>query len=122
LEQNDYQYLYEEGDMLIFMDLETYDQLELAREFVGERTAFLQEGMQVTVESHEGKPIGVALPDHVTLEIAEAEPVVKGQTAQSSYKPATLENGVRVMVPPFLSAGEKIVVDTNDLSYIRRAD
>jgi len=122
LEQNDYQYLYEEGDMLIFMDLETYDQLELAKEFVGERTAFLQEGMQVTVESHEGKPIGVALPDHVTLEIAEAEPVVKGQTAQSSYKPATLENGVRVMVPPFLSAGEKIVVDTNDLSYIRRAD
>lgn len=122
LEQKDFQYLYEEGDMLVFMDMETYEQLELAKEFVGDRAAFLQEGMQVTVESHEGKPIGVALPDHVTLEIAEAEPVVKGQTASSSYKPATLENGVRVMVPPFLTAGEKIVVDTNDLTYVRRAD
>jgi len=122
LEQKDFQYLYEEGDMLVFMDMETYEQLELAKEFVGDRAAFLQEGMQVTVESHEARPIGVALPDYVTLEIAEAEPVVKGQTASSSYKPAMLENGVRVMVPPFLSAGEKIVVDTNELTYVRRAD
>lgn len=122
LEQREFQYLYEEGDMLVFMDMETFEQIELPKDFVGERKAFLQEGMQVTVEFHEDKPIGVALPDHVTLEITEAEPVVKGQTASSSYKTATLENGVRIMVPPFISMGEKVVVDTSDLSYVRRAD
>lgn len=122
LEQKDYQFLYEEGDMLVFMDLETYDQLELAKEFVGERAAFLQESMQVVVESHEGKPIGISLPDQVTLAVTEAEPVVKGQTASSSYKPAVLENGIRVMVPPFINAGEKIVVDTNEITYVRRAE
>ncbi|MGI9378535.1 MAG: elongation factor P [Methyloligellaceae bacterium] len=122
LEQKDYQFLYAEGDMLVFMDLTTYDQIELAQEFVGDRAAFLQDGMQVTVESHEGKPLGISLPDQVTLEVAEAEPVVKGQTAASSYKPAIMENGVRVMVPPFVSTGEKIIVDTNELTYIKRAD
>ena len=122
LEQKDYQFLYREGDMLVFMDLETYDQIELPEEFVGERAAFLQDGMSVTVESHEGKPLGISLPDQVTLEVTEAEPVVKGQTASSSYKPAMMENGVRVMVPPFISTGERIVVDTNELTYIKRAD
>ena len=76
----------------------------------------------VTVEMHEERPIGVTLPDHVVLEIVEADPVVKGQTATSSYKPAVMENGVRVMVPPFIEAGEKILVDTNEIAYIRRAD
>lgn len=122
LEQNDYQFLYVQGDMLIFMDNATYDQLEIPQEFVGERAAFLQDGMMVTVESHEGKPIGISLPDHVTLQVVDAEPVVKGQTASASYKPATMENGLRVMVPPFITAGEKIVVDTNDTTYVRRAD
>ncbi|MFP3920444.1 MAG: elongation factor P [Dichotomicrobium sp.] len=122
LEQREFQFLYEEGDMLVFMDMETFEQIELPKDFVGERKAFLQEGMQVTVEFHEDKPIGVALPDHVTLEITEAEPVVKGQTASSSYKTATLENGVRIMVPPFISTGEKVVVDTSDLTYVRRAE
>lgn len=122
LEQKDFQYLYEEGDMLVFMDTDTYEQIELAKDFVGERTAFLQDGMTVTVEMYEEKPIGVTLPPQVTLEVAEAEPVVKGQTATSSYKPAVLENGVKVMVPPFVSAGERIVVDTGDISYVRRAD
>lgn len=122
LEQKDFQFLYEQDEMLVFMDLESYEQLELQKEFVGERAAFLQDGMTVTVESHEGRPIGVALPDQVTLEIVEADAVVKGQTASSSYKPAVLENGVRVMVPPFITAGEKIVVDTNELTYIRRSD
>jgi elongation factor P len=82
----------------------------------------LQDGMKVTVESHEGKPIGITLPDQVTLEVVEAEPVVKGQTAASSYKPAKLENGVRVMVPPFIGVGERVVVDTNELTYVRRAE
>lgn len=122
LEQKDFQFLYEEGEMLVFMDTESYEQLELQKEFVGDRRAFLQDGMMVTVELYEEKPIGVSLPDQVTLEIAEADPVVKGQTAASSYKPAVLENGVRVMVPPFISSGEKIVVDTNELTYLRRAD
>ncbi len=122
LEQKEHQFLYAEGDRLVFMDMETYDQIELPRDFVGDRAAFLQDGMTVTVESHEGRPIGITLPHHVTVTVSEAEPVVKGQTAASSYKPAILENGVRVMVPPFIQAGEKIVVDTTDISYVKRAD
>jgi len=122
LEQKDYQFLYAEGDMLVFMDTETYDQIELATEFVGERAAFLQDGMTVTVESHEGRPLGISLPEQVTLEVVETEPTIKGQTASSSYKPAVLDNGVRVMVPPFVAPGEKIVVDTAEVTYVRRAE
>ena len=122
LEQKDFNYLYEQGEALVFMDNETYEQLELQKDFVGDRASFLQDGMTVTVELYQEKPIGISLPDQVTLEIAEADPVVKGQTAASSYKPAVLENGVRVMVPPFITAGEKIIVDTNEITYVRRAD
>jgi elongation factor P len=122
LEQKDYQYLFPEGDMLTFMDLDTYDQIQIPKDLLGERAAFLQDGMTVTVESHEGRSIGVALPGQVTLEVVEAEPVVKGQTAASSYKPAKLENGVRVLVPPFVGVGERVVVDTTELTYVRRAE
>jgi len=122
LEQKDFQFLYEQGDMLVFMDETSYEQMELAKDFVGERAAFLQDGMTVTVEVYEEKPIGIKLPQHVTLEITEADAVVKGQTASSSYKPAVLENGVKVMVPPFIGAGERIVVDTEEVTYVRRAD
>lgn len=122
LEQKDFTFLYEQGEALIFMDQETYEQLELQKDFVGDRAAFLQDGMKVTVEMHEERPIGIALPDQVTLMITEADPVVKGQTAASSYKPAILENGIRVLVPPFISAGERIVVETNEITYLRRAD
>jgi elongation factor P len=122
LEQKDFTFLYEQGEALVFMDSETYEQLELQKDFVGDRAAFLQDGMTVTVELYQEKPIGVSLPPQVTLEVAEADPVVKGQTAASSYKPAVLENGVRVLVPPFVSAGEKIVVDTDEITYLRRAD
>jgi len=122
LEQKDFQFLFSQGDMLVFMETNTYEQMELPREFVGERAAFLQDGMMVMVEMHEGRPIGINLPDQVTLAVAEADPVVKGQTAASSYKPAVLENGVRVMVPPFVTAGEKIIVDTNEMAYVRRAE
>jgi elongation factor P len=108
--------------MLVFMDTDTYEQMELPQEFVGERAAFLQDGMMVMVEMHEGRPIGITLPDQVTLTITEADPVVKGQTAASSYKPAVLENGLRIMVPPFVTAGEKVVVDTNEVAYIKRAE
>ena len=122
LQQKDFQFLYEQGEALVFMDLESYEQLELQKDFVGDRRAFLQDGMMVTVELYDERPIGIALPDHVTLAIAEADPVVKGQTAASSYKPAILENGVRILVPPFISAGERVIVDTNELTYLRRAD
>lgn len=122
LEQKDFTYLYEQGDSLVFMDDETYEQLELQKDFVGERAAFLQDGMKVTVELYEEKPIGISLPDQVTLTIVEADPVVKGQTAASSYKPAVLENGIRILVPPFIASGERVLVDTNELTYLRRAD
>jgi len=122
VDTKDFQYLYESGGMLTFMDTETYEQIELAGAFVGDRAAFLQEGMAVTLELWEDKPIGINLPEHVTLEITETEPTIKGQTAASSYKPAMLENGVRTMVPPFVTVGERIVVDTNDITYVRRAD
>lgn len=121
LDQKSFQFLFADGEMLTFMDLENYEQIELSTEFVGERAAFLQDGMQVDLELYEERPISIALPEHVTLEITETEPTVKGQTATSSYKPAILENGVRVMVPPFVSLGEKIIVDTNDVTYVRRA-
>ncbi|MEO0945653.1 MAG: elongation factor P [Pseudomonadota bacterium] len=122
LEQKDYQFLYEQGEDLVFMDMESYEQLELQRDFVGERSAFLQDGMEVTVESHEGRPIGIQLPDQVTLEVTETEPHIKGQTVSSSYKPAMLENGVKTAVPPFVVVGDKIVVDTNEITYVKRAE
>jgi len=122
LEQKDHQFIYDTGDALTFMNLETYDQIELQRDFIGDRAAFLQEGMKVVVEIYEERPIGISLPEHITLEVTETEPVVKGQTAASSYKPATLDNGLRTMVPPFVGVGEKIVVDTNECTYVRRAD
>jgi elongation factor P len=122
IEQKDYQFLYADGEALVFMDTGTYEQINLPAEFLGDRAAFLQDGMEVTVESHDGKPIGVSLPEQVVLEVAETEPTVRGQTAASSYKPAMMENGVRVMVPPFVTAGERIVVDTAEVAYVRRAD
>ncbi len=122
LEQKDYQFLYADGAMLTFMDMDTYDQIQIPADFLEGRAAFLQDGMKVTVESHEGRPIGISLPGQVTLAVVEAEPVVKGQTAASSYKPAVLENGVRILVPPFVGVGERVVVDTNELTYVRRAD
>jgi elongation factor P len=117
-----YTFLYEAGEMLTFMDKETFEQIEIAKDFVGERAAFLQDGMEVKVESYEGRPISVKLPLNVTLQVVEADPVVKGQTAASSYKPAKLENGLRVMVPPFIESGTRIVVATEDSSYVKRAE
>ncbi len=122
LEQKDFTFLYAQEDALVFMDTDTYEQLELPKDFVGDRAAFLQDGMLVTVEMHEDKPIGFKLPDYITLTIVEADAVVKGQTASSSYKPAIMDNGLRVMVPPFIGAGERIVVDTTEITYVRRAD
>jgi elongation factor P len=122
LELKDFTFLYEQGDALVFMDSESYEQLELQKDFVGDRAAFLQDGMTVTVQLYQDRPLGVALPDQVTLTVSEADPVVRGQTAASSYKPAVLENGIRILVPPFIAAGERVIVETNEITYLRRAD
>ncbi|MDX1401207.1 MAG: elongation factor P [Kiloniellales bacterium] len=121
LDQRDFQYLYAEGEMLTFMDNETYDQVTVNRDLVGDPVVFLQDGMTVTIESYEGDPIAVILPDTVAMEVVEADAVVKGQTASSSYKPAVLENGARILVPPHIEAGTRVVVNTADGSYSERA-
>lgn len=122
LEQRKYTYLYPEGDMLVFMDAETYEQIELQLEFVGEdRAALLQDNMVVEIESFEGKHLGLNLPNHISVTIAEADAVVKGQTASSSYKPAVLDSGVKVMVPQFIASGEQIIIDSAELTYVKRA-
>ncbi len=123
LEKKDFQFLFASGDMLTFMDMESYDQIELPVDFVGQdQAAFLQDGMKTLVQLHEGKPIGIKLPVQVTLTVAEADPVLKGGTAAPSFKSAVLENGLRIQVPPFIAAGERIIVATEDGSYVRRAE
>ncbi len=121
LDEKKHQYLYADGDQLTFMDTETYDQITLTRKIIGDQVVFLSDGMAVTILSHEGAPISVRLPDAVKLRVVETEAVVKGQTAASSYKPAKLENGVRIMVPPHIETGTRVVVDTADGSYKERA-
>jgi elongation factor P len=121
LDQEEFQYLFADGDMLTFMNNENYEQISVPSDFVGEPLPFLQEGMTVIIESYEGSPISVELPETVIVRIEQADPVVKGQTASSSYKPAVLENGVRVMVPPHVESGTRIVVNTADASYVERA-
>lgn len=122
LEQKDYQFLYVDGDMATFMDQESYEQISITMEDIGDDAVFLQDGMEVRIEFHDETPLGVSLPEKVTLEVTETEPVVKGQTASSSYKPAELENGIRVGVPPFVNAGDKIIVSTLDRTYVSRAE
>lgn len=122
LEQQTYQYLFGDEDKFTFMNSETYEQIEIQRDFIGDQGAFLQDGMMIEIEFYEETPIGVALPDQVIMEVLETEPVVKGQTAANSFKPAMCENNVRIMVPPFVGVGEKIVVQTSDATYLRRSD
>ncbi len=122
LDQKDHQFLFGDGDSFTFMDTETYDQIALNADQLGEQAAYLQDGMTVSIESHEGAVIGVALPEHVTLEVMDTEPVLKGQTAAASYKPAVLENDIRSSVPPFVGVGDKVVVNTEDGSYVKRAE
>jgi elongation factor P len=122
LDTRDFQFLYAEGDQLTFMDKLNYDQVQLPKDLLGDAAEFLTDGMDVVMETWEEKPISVQLPDHIEAVIADTEGVVKGQTASSSYKPARLENGVRVMVPPFIGVGTRIVVDVYEREYVRRAD
>jgi len=121
LEQKDQQFLYQEGENLIFMDTETYEQIQLPAEILGERRPFLQDGMTITVEFYESEALNASLPQKVTCRVVETEPVVKGQTAANSFKPAVLDNGVKVMVPPFVGQDEDIVVNTESMEYAERA-
>lgn len=122
LEQKEHQFLFTDNNIYTFMDVETYEQISLNAEMLSEnQVAFMQDGMTVVIESHEGNPIGIRLPDSIILTVTEADAVVKGQTASSSYKPALLENGVRCLVPPHIEAGTRIVVNTTDSSYIERS-
>jgi elongation factor P len=122
LEHRDFQFLFADGNMLTFMDIANYEQIEIATDFIGERVQFLQDGMKVVVQLYESKPIGIALPQQVSLNIVEADPVTKGQTVSSTFKSAILENGIRVLVPPFIEAGTRVIVATDDCTYVKRAD
>ena len=120
-DNRDYNYSYTDGDNMVLMDPETFDQTIVPVDLLGEAKPFLQDNMVITLDLVEGDAVGAHLPPTVVLEVVEADPVVKGQTATSSYKPARLSNGVKTLVPPFVEAGEKIVVRTEDGSYMERA-
>ena len=120
LEDREFQYLYPEDELHTFMDVETFDQITVAGSVIGDPVVFLQEGMKVNVRLFEGQAVSVELPGSVVLTVTETDPAVKGQTAAASYKPAMTDNGVRVMVPPHIDAGTRIVVNTQDGSYLER--
>jgi elongation factor P len=121
IDEREFQYLYAEGDNRTFMDIETFEQVSVPKDIIGEAAVFLQEGMHVNISLHEGTPVAVELPATVVLEVIETEPTVRGQTAAASYKPAILSNGVRIMVPPHIASGTRVVVSTVDSSYLERA-
>jgi elongation factor P len=121
LEQKDQQFLYENDGMLVFMDTETFDQIELPADILGDRRPFLQDGMMVQIEYFGEEALNATLPQKVTCTVVETEPVVKGQTAANSFKPALLDNGVRISVPPFVGQDEAVVVNTETMEYSERA-
>ena len=121
LDEKEMQFLFMEGNEATFMDSDSYEQIQVPRETIGDSADFLSDGMVCTIMLHEGAPLSVALPPSVSMRVIEADPVVKGQTASSSYKPGKLENGRRVMIPPYIEAGTRIVVSTADGSFVERA-
>jgi elongation factor P len=121
VDEREFTFLYQDGEGYHFMDPANYDQVVATPAIVGDMAVYLQDGMLVTLSTHEGVPIALELPARVTLEIMETEPVVKGQTASGSYKPAILNNGLRVMIPTYLTVGTRIVVHTETGAYMERA-
>ena len=121
LDEKEMQFLFTENDQATFMDNDTFEQIAIPRDMIGEPADFLRDGMVCNVMLYEGTPLSVELPPNVTMELVEADPVVRGQTASSSYKPGKLENGRRVMIPPYIEAGTRIVVSTADGSFVERA-
>jgi elongation factor P len=121
VEEREHQFLYQDGEGFHFMNMENYDQITMQDDVIGDQAAYLHPEMKVMLAMHEGRAISIVLPQKVTLEVTDTEPTTKGQTASSSYKPATLSNGVRTNVPPFISIGTRVVVMTADGSYVERA-
>jgi elongation factor P len=121
VEDHEYSYLYQDGEGFHFMNQENYEQIQVPADVVGDYDKYLQEGMVVSVAMHEGTPVSMEIPQKVILEITDTEPVVKGQTASGSFKPATLSNGVRTMVPTHIVTGTRVVITTADGSYVERA-
>src|SRR6478735_5703758 len=121
VEDRDFTYLYQDGEQYVFMNPETFDQLHVDKDVVGDMAPYLQENMKVTLSVFDDRAVAIELPQRVTLEVVETEPVTKGQTASSSYKPAKLSNGVKTSVPPHITAGTRVVVMTEDGSYVERA-
>jgi elongation factor P len=121
LEQKDQQFLYESDGMLVFMDTATYEQMELPADILGDRRPFLQDGMTIQIEYYDSEALSASLPQKVICTVEETEPAVKGQTAANSFKPALLDNGVRIMIPPFVDQGQAIVVNTETMEYVERA-
>ena len=121
VDEREYNFLYSDGDGFHFMNPETFDQVTVTTEMVGDASAYLTDGMTVHLSLHDDIAIAIELPQRATCEVAETEPVVKGQTASGSYKPAMLTNGVRTMVPTYITPGTRIVVMTEDGSYVERA-
>lgn len=121
VDERAYDFLYEDGEGYHFMEPETYEQVAVSPDVIGDQKVYLQDGMRVFLQTHEGVAIAMELPQKITVEVTETEPVVKGQTASSSYKPAMCDNGLRVMVPPHISVGTRIVISTADNTYQERA-
>jgi elongation factor P len=121
VDEREYDFLYEDGEGFHFMQPESYEQITVTADMVGDDKVYLQEGMRVFLKTYEGVAVGIEYPQKITVEITETEPVVKGQTASSSYKPAMTGNGIRVMVPPHIGVGTRVIINTEDNSYVSRA-
>ena len=120
LDEKKFQFLYSSNDEFFFMDSENFEQISINRLLVEDSEKFLKENLEVTIESYQDKPLSVILPRSVEYEVLETDSVVKGQTASGSYKPATIQNGVKILVPPFVSQGDKILVDTVTQEYLKK--
>lgn len=121
VDEYDYQYLFRDGDHYVFMNQDSFEQIPVSGDLIGDPAAFLTEGMICQISTYEEIPLSVALPQQATVTVTETEPVVKGQTASSSYKPTMTDVGIRVMVPPHINVGTRIVVKTADGTYVERA-
>lgn len=121
VDERSYDYLYNDGEGYHFMEPESYEQVVAPADVIGDQSVYLQEGMRVFLQVFNGVPIAMELPQKITVEVTETEPVVKGQTASSSYKPAQTDSGLRVMVPPHIGVGTRIVINTADNTYVERA-
>lgn len=121
LDDKKFSFLYEDENNCHFMDQATYEQIKINKSLLGEKSKLLKENMEVNVQFHDDQPLLVDLPASVELKIKNTDAAIKGQTASSSYKPATLENGIKIMVPPFINSDDKIVLDTRTLEYVKKA-